>query len=71
VHHVARYNYDDIVAEFTKEYNRFNKPLVGDTFLEPEVAVEVAKKWMVTHASKSSTGEASITNSHALHSWGH
>ena len=59
--HVPRYNYDEIVSEFTKEYNRLGKPMSQDSFLEPEVAVEVAKKWVVSHSSKSSTGEASIT----------
>lgn len=42
--------------ELMKEYNRLGRPLAGDEWLEPEVLVPLAKRWMLQHASRDDAG---------------
>ena len=44
-------------AELLKEYNRLGRPLAGDEWLESDIVIPLAKKWMVLNASKDADGK--------------
>ena len=46
-----------ILDELNKEYKKLGEPLSGEDMLEPEVAMSVAKEWMVQHAQKDEDGK--------------
>ncbi|CAL1145743.1 unnamed protein product [Cladocopium goreaui] len=46
-----------ILEELKKEYKKLGEPLSGEDMLEPEVAMSVAKAWMVKHAQKDEDGK--------------
>jgi len=46
-----------ILEELKEEYKKLGEPLSGEDMLEPEVAMSVAKAWMVKHAQKDEDGK--------------